>query len=525
MRKFKVDGKRVDNLERRVEDLEKARSDSKKKTVRIELDPALNVDCFWSWYASTGWHRKKMQEVVEKTSLASAAEAKRQFDDEARGRVEALHNALRIALAKGWIPHQPSAKQYRFLMLPDKEAFYGGAAGGGKSDALLMGAIMFCQLPDYSAILIRKTLQDLSLSSGLIPRSKRWLKGKARWDGQSHVWRFRSGATITFGYLDSVDDHFRYQSTEFQYVGFDEVTHIPENQSRYLFSRLRRLSSQTHIPLRLRGAGNPEGRYAQYVKSRYVDDETAVAPFVPARIKDNPGLDKESYIDSLSKLDAVTRERLQNGNWEILDQGQMFQPEWFDIVTDYQKKCRKVRYWDKAATAPAPGKDPDYTTGVLMTMKDGVYYIIDVVRFRGTPQVNERNIRKTAERDGIEVEIYMEQEPGSAGKSDIDHYVRDVLRGFTFRGGVRNTGSKVTRAGPLSSAAEHGNVKLVKAAWNRVFLGELALFPIGAHDDQVDAASGAFNKLNKQTPLGGRGVERVIGGQRHSSNSRFLRWL
>jgi predicted phage terminase large subunit-like protein len=508
MRKFKVDGRRLEDLERRIENFEEARSGSTKQTGKIELHPALSVDCFWSWYASTGWYEQKLQEVVEKTGLASAVKAKKQFDDEFRGRVKALHDALCIALAKGWIPHQPSLKQFRFLMLPDKEAFYGGAAGGGKSDALLMGAIMFCHLPDYNAILIRKTLQDLSLSSGLIPRSKLWLKGKARWDSQSHVWRFPSGATITFGYLDSVDDHFRYQSTEFQYIGFDEQTHIPEHQFRYLFSRLRRLGSQVHIPLRLRGAGNPEGRYAQYVKARYVDVETAVAPFVPARIEDNPGLDKESYLDSLSKLDAVTRERLQNGNWEILDQGLMFKPEWFEIVTDYPKNCRKARYWDRAATAAAHGTDPDYTVGVLKTMKDGVYYIIDVVRFRGTPQMNEQIIQKTAETDGIEVEIYMEQEPGSAGKSDINHYARDVLRGFTFHG-VRNTGSKEIRAGPLSSAAEHGNVKLVKAGWNRAFLDELALFPIRGHDDQVDAASGAFSKLNEYAPLGGAVVPRV----------------
>lgn len=344
---------------------------------------------------------------MEKTELASAEEAVKQFDNNALEREGALHNALRVALVRGWIPHQPSPKQYRFLMLPDEEAFYGGAAGGGKSDALLMGAIMFCHLPDYNAILIRKTLQDLSLSSDLIPRSKMWLRGKARWDGQGQVWAFPSGATIAFGYLDSVDDHYRYQSSEFQYVGFDEQTHIPENQFLYLFSRLRRLEKQGHIPLRLRGAGNPVGRYVQYVKRRYVDVETALAPFVPARIEDNPGLDKKSYLESLSKLDAVTGERLQNGNWDILDQGLMFKREWFEIVTVFSKEGRKGRWWDKAATLLVPGKDPDYTVGVLMIVKDGVYYIVDVVRFRGTPQTNEQIIRKTAERDGIEVEIFM----------------------------------------------------------------------------------------------------------------------
>ena len=138
-----------------------------------------------------------------------------------------------------------------------------------------------------------------------------------------------------------------------------------------------------------------------------------------------------------------------------------------------------------------------------MTVKDGVYYLIDVVRFRGTPQTNERVIRETAEKDGKSVEIFMEQEPGSAGKAMIDHYARRVLVGFRFREGVRNTGSKETRVGPFSSASEHGNVRLFKAAWNRAFLDELELFPDGAHDDQADAAGGAFGKLTDYVPLGG----------------------
>ena len=151
---------------------------------------------------------------------------------------------------------------------------------------------------------------------------------------------------------------------------------------------------------------------------------------------------------------------------------------------------------------------------MLMTKKDGVSYIIDVQRFRGTPQTNENLIRRTAEKDGREVEIFMEQEPGSAGKSDIDHYARKILLGYAFRKGVRNTGSKETRARPLSSAAEHGNVKIVRGSWNRDFLDECQLFPYGDHDDQVDAASGAFGKLIEHTPLGGATVQSVWDNRR-----------
>jgi predicted phage terminase large subunit-like protein len=510
MRRVRLDERRLVDLEGRIKDFAKARAVStKNRRDGIELDPALSVESFLSRYFASSWYEKRVQELTEERGSCSIEECLERFRINVEVKVKALHDALCVALSHGWIPHQPSPKQYRFLMLPDDEAFFGGAAGGGKSDALLMGAIMFCHLPDYHAILFRKTLEDHKLSSGLIPRSKTWLKDKARWDGQSHVWTFPSGSTISFGYLSSIDDHFRYQSSEFQYVGFDEQTHIPENQFRYLFSRLRRLKSQNHIPVRMRGAGNPDGMYVRYVKRRYVDYETAEAPFVPARIEDNPGLDKECYLDSLSRLDPITRERLQNGNWDISDQGSMFRRAWFEIVEDYPKDCKMVRYWDKAATAPARGKDPDWTVGVLMTKKAGVFYIVDVQRFRGTPQTNENRIRRTAEVDGREVEIFMEQEPGSAGKSDIDHYARRILVGYAFREGVRNTGSKETRAGPLSSAAEHGNVKIARGSWNRDFLDECELFPCGHHDDQVDAASGAFNKLTEHIPLGGASVQRI----------------
>ena len=501
---------RVNEIGIRIADLEKIRIDSlKRPRVEDRLDSSLSVDSFWRRYIDSSWYKKKIHEIKEKTQQASVEKAILQYEYELKEKVKTLHEALNVALANEWIPYPPSPKQYRFLMLPDKEAFYGGAAGGGKSSALLMAAIMFCHMPDYKAILFRKTLEELNLPSGLIPRSKEWLRGKARWDGQSHRWTFPSGATLSFGYLNNVDDHFRYQSTEFQYIGFDELTHIPENQFRYLFSRLRRLKSQKCIPLRMRGTGNPEGRYVQYVKARYVDAETAIAPFVPALIEDNPGLDKESYIDSLSKLNPITRERLQNGIWDIPNEGLKFQRGWFNIVDDYPRDFPVVRYWDKAASALGRGKDPDWTVGVKATIAKGVLYVIDVVRFRGAPLVNESTIRRTAEVDGKSVRIYMEQEPGSAGVNDIDNYARKVLLGFSFWP-EKTTDSKIVRADPLSAYAERGNVKIVKGRWNNDFLDEFEIFPQGRHDDIVDSTAGAFSILSKHTPLGGGGVPSIF---------------
>ena len=179
--------------------------------------------------------------------------------------------------------------------------------------------------------------------------------------------------------------------------------------------------------------------------------------------------------------------------------GGMFKREWFEIVKDSPADARRVRWWDLAATKNRAGIDPDYTAGVLLSVKDGIYYIEDVLRTRDTPGVVENLIKQTALLDMQRPNpplIYMEQEPGSGGKNTIDHYARVVLVGLPFRG-KPSVGSKEARAEPLSAAAEAGNVKVVSGRWNRDFLDEIQTFLRGAHMDQVDAASGAFNVVSK----------------------------
>lgn len=175
-------------------------------------------------------------------------------------------------------------------------------------------------------------------------------------------------------------------------------------------------------------------------------------------------------------------------------EGGKFKREWFSIVDEYPIGGQLVRYWDLAATAPKPGANPDWTCGVLAKWLKGILYILDVQRFRANPLEVETKIRSAADRDGREVEIGMEEEPGSAGKSMISHYSRNVVAGYAFRG-HRTTGSKEIRANPLSAAAENGNVKLFRGGWNRDFINECVAFPMGSHDDQVDAASGALSVL------------------------------
>ena len=400
-----------------------------------------------------------------------------------------------------YIPVKPTPKQLAFLLLPTREAMFGGSGGGGKSFALLMAALQYVDIPGYAALLLRRTYADLSKPSALIDISRQWLMGTdARWNDQAKMWRFPSGATLSFGYLDSESDKWQYQGGTYQFIGFDELTQFRELDYRFLFGWLRRPTG-SDIPLRMRAASNPGGIGHEWVKQRFLSEPNEERLFLPARLDDNPHLDKESYVQSLMELDPVTRRQILEGDWSARQGGSKFRREWFEVVEAAPAQCRMVRAWDMAATEPKRGNDPDWTAGLLLAAnRDNVFYVIDVRRIRGTPGSVEALIKQTAELDGKAVQVRMEQEPGSSGVNVIDHYRRQVLPGFDFRG-VPSTGSKEVRANPVASQAEAGNVKLVRGSWIGAFLDELESFPGGSHDDQVDALSGAFEALTQQRRL------------------------
>lgn len=382
-----------------------------------------------------------------------------------------------------------------FLLAPEKEVLYGGAAGGGKSYAILMAALQYVQYPGYSALVLRRTLKELeSPPNGLLVVAKDWLSGTtAKPTDGGRIWTFPSGATLTFGYLETEDDKYRYQGSEYQFIGFDELTQFTQTQYEYLFSRLRKTTDNL-CPSRMRSTSNPGGKGHLWVKEMFIAGKGPDRQFIPALLTENPYLDQADYINSLMHLDPVTRAQLLKGDWDIQVAGNFFKRQWFELVDSYPRHARSLRFWDMAAT-----KEGDYTVGARVALADGVYYVLDLKRARETPGEVAQLVRQTAELDGKDVAVRMEEEPGSAGVSMIHHYATQVLVGFDFKG-IRTTGDKVNRAGPVSSASEHGNVKLVRGPWNGAFLDECVLFPQGEHDDQVDAVSGAVHALTSSDP-------------------------
>jgi predicted phage terminase large subunit-like protein len=404
-----------------------------------------------------------------------------------------------------YVPYTPLPVQAAFLSDLSEEVFFGGAAGGSKTCALLMAALQYCEVRGYAALLMRRTYMELAQPGSLLDLSHEWLSGTdAHWDGEQHRWSFPSGAKLSFGHLDSAMGRYRYQSSEQQMIGFDEVTEFPESDYRFLFSRLRGAQG-LNVPLRMRAASNPGGRGHEWVRTRFVDPLTRVATFYPSKLSDNPHLDATAYTRQLDRLDPVTRARLLHGDWDVRSGGLVFKRETIPVLdAPPATSWSKVRAWDLAGS-----EGGNYTVGVLMSYgpnppPNGGWCVEHVVRGRWTPAARDEAILQTARADGKLVRVFIEQEPGSGGIAQAQSITR-MLSGFSVTA-VRPTGDKLTRAGPVATQAGIGRVAVVRGPWLAAFLDELEAFPDGEFDDQVDALAHSFSALPQSLSRGGASV-------------------
>lgn len=253
------------------------------------------------------------------------------------------------------------------------DALFGGAAGGGKSDVLLMAALQYTHVPGYSAIILRRSLTELKQSGALLDRASKWLSGKkgVRYSSDEHTYYFdtyyadgRPGAPakLQFGYLGDFRVEERYQGAEYQFIGIDEAGHFENDAApRYLFSRLRKnvcekhklkkdpvtgkmvanyvsgceeCSLQSSVPLKFRIACNPGGPGHLWIKQRYQITKKVVTdpltgelrvrfvgadpnkPFIPSTLYDNSFIDQGSYETALNEVDEVRKLQLLDGDWD-----------------------------------------------------------------------------------------------------------------------------------------------------------------------------------------------------------------
>lgn len=217
--------------------------------------------------------------------------------------------------------------------------------------------------------------------------------------------------------------------------------------------------------------------------------------FVDPRKKDGELLFPERF-----SRETVDRDKKVMGSMAVAGQfqqrpapraGGFFDWQNIGIIDALPKVQRMVRYWDKAGTEGGGA----YTAGVKIgQLTDGRWCVIDVVRGQWGAAEREKTIQSTAHLDGKEVEIWIEQEPGSGGKESAESTIKN-LSGFRIRS-ERATGDKAVRAEPYAVQVEAGNIVMLRAQWNQAFIDEHKTFPVGKYKDQIDASSGAFNKLN-----------------------------
>lgn len=462
-----------------------------------------------------------------------------QSKPKATNKVEAVKEKI-VEPAREVISFTPQPKQQLFLSSQADLTIFGGAAGGGKSYALLLEPIYHVENEKFGAIIFRRTYPQITQEGGLWETSQQiypYLGAKAV-EGDLK-WTFPQGSTVIFKHLENESTKYEWDGSQIPLICFDQLESFTEGQFWYMFSRNR---STCGVKPYVRATCNPKPGWLSRFLSWWVDEKTGYAIpersgrtrwfcriadglkwadtreeltnrypdsmpksvcFILSKLTDNQALMSKDpgYMANLLALPMVERERLLGGNWKIAIAGNIFRPEWWKIIDDVPSDIiSEARAWDLAATPEETGNDPDWTAGVkLARTSQGQIIICDVVRFRGTPLTNEIKIASTANLDGVAVPIGMEEEGGASGKSLLSHYARNVLFGYTLTP-LKARVNKILRWSALSSAAEKGNVFLKRAKWNQDFIDELAgCKGEDEKNDSCDAASAALEMLTMAT--------------------------
>jgi hypothetical protein len=219
--------------------------------------------------------------------------------------------------------------QEDFLASSETDVLYGGAAGGGKSYAMLVDPLRYAHRAAHRGLIIRRSMPELreliDKSRELYPKAFPGCKYKE----VEKLWNFPSGAKIEFGFLERDADVYRYQGQAYSWIGFDEITHLPtEFAWNYLASRLR--TTDPEIQTYMRCTANPGGAGATWVKKRYIDPAPSYEPFkgadgltrkfIPARLQDNPYLATDGRYEMMLKaLPPTQRQQLLDGNWDVAE--------------------------------------------------------------------------------------------------------------------------------------------------------------------------------------------------------------
>lgn len=447
--------------------------------------------------------------------------------------------------------------QTMFLSTAADIAIYGGAAGGGKSYALLLEPTRHKEKPGFGGVIFRRDRQQITNEGGLWDEAADiypQIKGSP--NSSDLHYTFPAGTSIGFAGLQYEIDVRKWQGSQIAYLGFDELTHFTEFQFFYMLSRNR---SKSAVRSYVRATCNPDADswVADFIgwwidqatgfpiqeragvvrwlvrnnnRNYWFDDKRSAekaagemfpdeverfgpdmfaksVTFIPADLFDNPALlaRDPGYLANLLALPLIERERLLKGNWKVkATAGKVYNREWFEIVDAVGLGGLDVRFWDLAATEKKVKNkkgvnDPDYTATVKMRYKNDVWTITDAFQIQTAPANVEKLVKSVTELDMREAKAnrarYRLRWEIEPGSASIRENQRwvSMFRGLDAKGVGTKGVDKLARARACSVQAEFGNVKMLRADWNNELLTQLHGFPDLPHDDLFDATSGAFN--------------------------------
>lgn len=434
--------------------------------------------------------------------------------------------------------------QTMFMASPADIVIYGGAAGGGKTYALLLEALRHKNVKGFGSVIFRHNYNQITAEGGLWDASQKIFgqvpDAHSRKSPKLH-WRFDGGSKLNFAHIEREEDLQSWQGTEIAYIGFDELTHFTKHQFLYMLSRNR---TTCGIRPYIRATCNPDAdswvadfiswwidqdtgypiqersgqvrwmcvindtiyfgeTREELAKEHGVDiDDCKSVTFIASRLEDNKVLTERDpgYLANLKALPVVEMERLLYGNWKIKPAAGLYFKrsqvgEFLETAPD--DVTIWARGWDLAATSEDEEGDPAYTAGVLIgKRKNGRYVVANVTNVRLAAADVRKHVKNTCMIDKQKYKRVTErlpQDPGQAGKEQAQSYIK-MLSGYIVKA-IAETGSKESRAEPFAAQWQAGNVDLVIGEWNESYLTQLESFPESKFKDMVDASSSAFAEI------------------------------
>lgn len=443
--------------------------------------------------------------------------------------------------------------QRAFLATPADIAIYGGAAGGGKTWALLLEPLRHMHNSGFGAVMFRRTYPQVMNEGGLWDESLGLYSHVQARPVESRLeWRFPSGSTVKFAHMQHEKNKLDWQGSQIALICWDELTHFTEGQFFYMLSRNR---STCGVRPYIRATCNPDaaswvarfinwwladdgyanmdkaGRLRYFVRAsgkiEWADTAEELAEqfphlckdappksvtFIPASVYDNPALLKKDpgYLANLMALLPVDQARLlgdrkRGGNWKTqAGGGDIFDRDWFEIISAEELPSGGVecRFWDFAASEYKENQeDKPYTAGVAIRSVGKTYFVTDCIAVQEGPAKADETFVSTSRADRERMRshtayrVRWEIEPGSAGKKE-NYRLITMMDGFDAHG-TKPQGDKFVRAKPFAIQAKAGNVKIVRGAWNEDYLQHLHNQPDWPVQDIMDASSGAYLGVNE----------------------------